>query len=82
VQLRRSPSARAADADWHKSRQEAREVAYSSDLDTFFSEEEIVKYNLDTARVTGRENPRLYIFRRTLDVFGINGTDIRELRNR
>ncbi|UBF23323.1 hypothetical protein M1M40_gp45 [Halorubrum tailed virus 29] len=82
MQLRRSPGARAVDADWHEQRQRAREQAYSGDLDGFFSDTEIIKYDLETAQITGEDNPRLYIFNRTLDVFGVNGTDVRNLRDR
>jgi hypothetical protein len=82
VQLRRSPGARAVDADWHEQRQRAREQAYSGDLDAFFSNTEIIKYNLETAQITGEDNPRLYIFNRAIDVFGVNGTDVRTLRDR
>lgn len=82
MQLRRSPGARAIDADWHRRRQQAREQAYNSDLDTFFSDSEIVKYNLDTAQIDGSDNPRTWIWNRAIDLFGVNGTDVRELRNR
>ncbi len=70
------------DASWHRERQRAREQAYSGDLDAFFSNSEIIKYNLETAEITGEDNPRMYLFRRTIDLFGINGTDVRTLRNR
>ena len=82
MQLRRSPGARAIDTQWHRERQRAREQAYSDDLDAFFSNTEIIKYNLDTAQITGEDNPRLYIFNRAIDVFGVNGTDMRTLRDR
>ena len=82
MQLRRSPGARAVDADWHQQRQRAREQAYSGDLDAFFSNTEIIKYDLETAQITGEDNPRMYLFRRTIDLFGINGTDVRNLRDR
>jgi len=82
VQFRRSPGARAIDSDWHRQRQRAREEAYSSDLEAWFSDTEIIKYNLDTARVTGADNPRVFLWRRAIDLFGINGTDVRNLRDR
>jgi len=82
VQLRRSPSARVADADWHRQRQRAREQAYNSDLESLFSQKEIIKYNLETAQIDGSDNPRLFMWRRAIDLFGVNGTDVRELRNR
>jgi len=82
VQFGRSPSARPVDREWHRNRQRAREQAYNGDLISQFSPEEIVKYELDTARITGEENPRMYLFNRAYDLFGQNGTDIRKLRNR
>ena len=82
MQLRRSPGARPLDREWHQQRQRAREQAYSGDLDAFFSNTEIIKYNLETAQITGEDNPRMYLFRRTIDLFGINGTDVRNLRDR
>jgi len=82
MQMRRSPSARPLDADWHRRRQQAREQAYSGDLETFFSETEIIKYNLETANIDGSDNPRIYTWRRALDLFGVNGTDVRDLEDR
>ena len=81
MQFRRSNDVRAADRDWQLSRQRARESAFNSSL-SIFSDEEIVKYDLDTARIDGSDNPRLFMWQRTIDLFGTNGTDIRELRNR
>lgn len=81
MQFRRSPSARSLDSDWHRGRQRAREVAYNSSLD-MFSDTEIIKYNLDTAQIDGSENPRTWTWRRAIDIFGINGTDVRNLRDR
>ena len=82
MQFGRSPGARPVDREWHLNRIRAREQAYNGDLTSQFSPEEIVKYELDTARITGEENPRMYLFNRAYDLFGQNGTDIRELRNR
>lgn len=81
MQFRRSPELRPVDPEWHRRRQEAREQAYNSSL-SMFSDKEIVKYNLETAQIDGSDNPRLFTVSRAFDVFGINGTDIRELRNR
>ncbi len=82
MQFRRSPSARPLDRDWHKEREAARKRAYNSDLESQFSDTEIIKYNLETAQIDGSDNPRLYMWRRAIDLFGINGMDIRELRDR
>lgn len=81
MQFRRSPGARPLDADWHQQRQRAREQAYSSDLQAQFSDSEIVKYELDTAQIDGSDNPRLYMMQRAIDLLGINGTDVRDLRD-
>jgi len=81
MQFRRSPSARPLDADWHRQRQRAREQAFSSDL-SFFSDTEIIKYGLDTAQIDGSENPQTWTWDRAIDLFGTNGTDVRELRDR
>jgi len=80
MQLRRSPDARSIDADWHKSRQRAREQAYDGSL-SLFSDSEITKYNLGTAQITGEDNPRTFTWDRPLDLFGINGTDVRNLED-
>ena len=81
MQFRRSNDVRVADSDWHRGRQRARESAFNSSL-SIFSDEEIVKYDLDTARIDGSDNPRTFMWQRTIGLFGTNGTDIRELRNR
>lgn len=82
MQLRRSPGARPLDADWHRQRQRARERAYSSDLTSQFSDTEIIKYELGTAQIDGSDNPRTFTWDRPLDLFGINGTDVRDLEDR
>lgn len=82
MQFRRSPGVRPVDADWHQERQRAREQAYNSNLSSFFSEVEIVKYDLETAQVDGSDNPRTYTIGRPIDLLGVNGTDIRDLKDR
>ncbi len=79
MQFRRSESVKRTDREWHSFRHAARKNAFSVNE---FSDEEIVRFDLETARITGRDNPRTYLFNRAIDVFGSNGTDIRELRNR
>ncbi|UXF50639.1 hypothetical protein 7908G4C8_33 [Haloquadratum phage sp.] len=74
-----SASAKAVDKEWHKFRQSAREDAFSLGA---FSNNDIIRYNLNTAGITGEDNPRTYTFTRQLDVFGRNGIDIRDLRDR
>lgn len=82
MQFRRSPGVRAIDAEWHEERQRAREQAYNSDLSAFFSDVEIIKYNLETAQIDGSDNPQTYTINRPIDIWGVNGTDIRDLKDR
>jgi len=82
MQFRRSPGMRAIDSAWHRERARAREQAYSSTLEGFFSETEITKFELRTAQIDGSDNPEVWDFDRPLDMFGINDTDVRELHNR
>jgi hypothetical protein len=82
MQFRRSPGVRAIDSEWHRQRQRAREVAFNSDVDGFFSDSEITKYELRTAQIDGSDNPRTWTWDRPLDKFGINGTDVRNLEDR
>jgi cysteinyl-tRNA synthetase len=79
VLFRRSESGKKVDQEWHQFRQNAREGAM--DIKEF-SDSEQLRYNLDTAGITGQDNPRTYTFRRAVDIFGVNGVDVRELRNR
>lgn len=79
MQFRRSPSARSLDADWHRQRQRARENYFSIEQ---ASDVERVKYDLETAQIDGSDNPRTWLVRRSIDIFGINGTDIRTLEDR
>lgn len=44
-------------ASWHAGRQDARETAMDVDE---FSDGEVEQFDLDTARITGRENPDTY----------------------
>ena len=82
MQFRRSPGMRPVDSDWHRRRAQAREQAFNSDLDGFFSETEITKYELRTAQIDGSDNPQTWTWDRPLDLFGINGTDVRDLEDR
>lgn len=82
MQFARSGGVKPSQSWWHEGRQRAREEAYNSDLDTFFSETEITKFDLETAQIDGSDNPRTWTWDRPLDMFGINGTDVRELEDR
>lgn len=68
--------------EWHEMRAEARRTAFSVDE---FGDIETTKFDLDTAGITGKDNPRTYQVDRPLnEVQGQqkNGTDIRTLDNR
>jgi len=78
VMFERSRGSRAVSTDWHEFRLNARRNAYSKEE---FSDEENIRYNLDTARITGRENPDTYTVDRPIDLLGTNGIDLRELRS-
>jgi hypothetical protein len=82
MQFARSASVKPTQEWWHRGRQRAREQAYNSDIESFFSDTEIVKYDLETAQIDGSDNPQTWLIRRSIDVFGINGTDIRTLEDR
>jgi len=75
----RSPGLKKADSRWHNRRIQARKEAFSIDE---FSQEDIVRYDLDTARITGSENPRSYLVNPSIDILGEAGIDIRTLDNR
>lgn len=69
-------------SEWHEQRAEARQNAFNVDE---FSPTDRTKYDLDTAGITGEDNPRSYQVDRLLnEVEGQqnNGTDIRTLDNR
>jgi len=80
MQFRRSAGAKPIDSEWHRQRQRAREQAFNSSL-SIFSDTEITKYDLDTAQIDGSDNPRTFTFDRPLDMFGINGTDVRDMED-
>jgi hypothetical protein len=81
MQFRRSNETRAVDREYHTQRQRARETAFNSDL-SFFSDTERVKYDLDTAQIDGSDNPLTWTWDRHIDLFGTNGTDVRNLKDR
>lgn len=79
MQLRRSPSVRPLDTDWHRGRQYARENYFNESM---ASGVERVKYELDTVDITGEWVDRTYTVDRPIDLFGENGLDIRNLEDR
>jgi len=79
MHFRRSQSFKHIDEEWHETRHNARTFTFGLND---WGEEDIVKYDLDTAGITGRLNPRSFTIERPLDHFNANGTDIRELDGR
>lgn len=68
--------------EWHRKRIEARQTAFSTDE---FGDIEITKFDLDTAGITGQDNPRTYMIDRPLseeDGNMNNGFDVRNLKDR
>lgn len=68
--------------DWHEFRIRARREAFSTDE---FANSEITEYDLDTAGITGQDNPKSYQYDRPLNGENgtpDNGTDVREFANR
>jgi len=63
-------------SEWHESRQEARETAFSINE---FGESEKVKYDLDTAGITGQDNIKSYKYRPAIDLLGVRGHIVQEL---
>jgi len=81
MQFKRSEGMKPATAEWHRQRQRAREQAFNSSL-SIFSDTEITKYDLDTAQIDGSDNPQTWTWDRPLDMFGMNGTDVRDMEDR
>lgn len=81
MMFRQSKGAKAVDREWHARRREARATAFSL---AEFSDQEITRWDLDTARITGRENRKTYTTDRPLDVAGQmnDQVDVRTLDDR
>ena len=75
----RSPGLKKASERWHKNRIRARRTGFNLND---FSDEEIVKYDLDTARITGSDNPRSFRLNPDIDILDVGGIDVRTLHNR
>jgi hypothetical protein len=75
--FKRDNSQKAVDSEWHEFRHEARTTAF--DIQEF-GDIDIEKYDLETARITGQENPDTYTWRRPLYPEG--PFDIRKLKDR
>jgi GH25 family lysozyme M1 (1,4-beta-N-acetylmuramidase) len=79
MHFKRSEGAKAVDREFHEFRQRARQTGFNVDQ---FGDSEIAAYNLETARITGSDNPHSYRINRAIDFLAVNGTDVRELRDR
>ena len=64
--------------EWHEKREDARRNAFSVDE---FGETDKVKFDLETAGITGEDNPRTYQFDRPLNEER-RGIDVRDFNNR
>lgn len=71
----RSGGLKAINKEWHDEREKARRTANTVEE---FSPEDIIRYDLDTAGITGRANPHTYKRDVTVDVVGEADTDIRD----
>lgn len=65
--------------DFYLFRENARRSSFHPET---YAESDQIEYELDTARITGADTTRNFKYNRAVDVFGANGTDIRELRDR
>jgi hypothetical protein len=75
----RQESLQGVNEEWHRKRAEARRTAFSK---FEFGPIEREKYDLDTAGITGEDNPRSYTVNRPIngeDGNMNNGTDVRTL---
>jgi len=76
VTFRRSRSGEVVDAEWHQFRIDARQEHFSI---TEFGEVDRVKYDLETAGITGRDNPDTFRYNPVFDILGIDGRLATEL---
>ena len=76
VTFRRSPSGKVVDREWHERRKEARRNAMTI---AEFGKQEITRFDLDTADITGRENRQTYEYNPTIDLLGVSGHIVQEL---
>ena len=78
----RQEGLQAINEEWNEFRVNARRTAFNVDE---FGEIEQVKYDLDTAGITGEDNPRSYTVKRPVnsaDGNMNNGFDVRALEDR
>jgi hypothetical protein len=75
----RTKSGKRIDSRWHSFREQARRTAVSPEE---FAPSDRVHYDLDTAGITGKDNPRTYTHNRPTNLVYTNEIDVRELRDR
>ncbi len=75
----RSPGLKKADRRWYENRIRARRTGFNLND---FSDEEIVKYDLETARITGSDNPQNFRLNPDIDILNVRGIDVQDLHNR
>jgi len=75
----RSEGLKRLDERWHNARIEARRNAFSVEE---FSDADRVAYDLDTAQITGKDNPLTYRIDRPVDILDSNGADVRDMEDR
>jgi len=79
MQFTRGETAKPVDSRWHEARINARKTAFSVQE---FSDEDVIRYDLDTADISGEDNPRTYTVNRPIDLLNENGLDLRRFKNR
>lgn len=79
MMFRQSEGSKPVDSQWHIEREEARRTAFSL---AEFSQEDITRWDLDTARVNGSDNPRTFTYDPAIDILGTAKVDVRDLDNR
>jgi len=65
--------------DWHRNRQRIRETVYHVEN---VSDADRIEFDITDSDTTGRAVDSNYKYSRAVDVFNVNGTDVRELRDR
>jgi hypothetical protein len=79
VKMSRTESGKRIDERWHRFRENARRTAVD---EAEFAPSDRIHYNLDTARITGKEYPETFQYSRPLTITLDNTIDVRDLRNR
>jgi len=72
VGFRRSSGMKPVDEEWHRRREEARREGFNLEQ---FSESEITRWDLETARITGQDNRLSYLYQRPIDTLHNSATE-------